>query len=188
MVTFSDPLYSQQWHLRLLGDINTVWNEYSGAGISVGVYDDGLQYNHPDLDGNYNASLHFRFGGVTYNPMPISLVRDGHGTSVAGLIAAEAGNGIGGVGVAWGATLTGVNLLSDARFYDDSGLDIRAFRYFATFDVVNNSWGYDPYFYAFLDRGNPLEYGAAVESAFAYAALNGRDGLGTVISMPMAKA
>jgi hypothetical protein len=40
MVTFSDPLVAQQWHLKLLGDINTIWNEYSGADITIGVYDD----------------------------------------------------------------------------------------------------------------------------------------------------
>jgi subtilisin family serine protease len=117
MVTFSDPLFSAQWHFGLLGDINTIWNEYSGAGVTVGVYDDGVQFTHPDLNDNYNSALHFVYLGQVYNPAPISSVNDGHGTAVAGLIAAEAGNGIGGVGVAWGATITGVNLLADPRFF-----------------------------------------------------------------------
>ena len=36
-----DPLYSQQWHLTRLGNIEKIWDEYSGAGIHVGVYDFG---------------------------------------------------------------------------------------------------------------------------------------------------
>jgi Ca2+-binding RTX toxin-like protein len=182
MVTFSDPLFSAQWHFGLLGDINTIWNEYSGAGVTVGVYDDGVQFTHPDLNDNYNSALHFVYLGQVYNPVPISSVTDGHGTAVAGLIAAEAGNGIGGVGVAWGATITGVNLLADPRFFTGSGeIELAAFRHFAAFDVVNNSWGYEPYFEGFLDRGEENSYAFLVEDAFAYAVDVGRGGLGTLI-------
>jgi subtilisin family serine protease len=190
MVTFSDPLYSAQWHFRLLGDINLIWNEYSGAGIHVAVYDDGLQYIHPDLDANYDASLHFEFGGEVYDPAPINLSpgsgSDGHGTSVAGLIAAEAGNSRGGVGVAWGAQITGINLLEDPRFYDGTAAslerELAAFRYAASFDVVNHSWGYDARdFSYFLNRADETSYGSLVTAAFGYAVENGRSSLGTLI-------
>ena len=60
----SDPLYAQQWHFvgsrrhrRPLGNIEKIWDEYSGAGIHVGVYDTGVELDHPDLVGNYDASL-----------------------------------------------------------------------------------------------------------------------------------
>ena len=181
MVTFTDPLLANQWHFKLMGDINTIWNEYSGAGITVAVYDDGLQYTHPDLDGNYDASLHFVYDGVTYDPYPINLGTDGHGTSVAGIIAGEAGNGVGGVGVAWGATLTGVNFLSDERLWLDADIEAAAILYAANFDVMSNSWGYSPYFYSFLDRGDAASYGAFAESLLAQVMETGRDGLGTII-------
>ena len=45
----NDPLYSQQWHLTRLGDIEKIWDEYSGAGVHVGVYDTGVETTHPDL-------------------------------------------------------------------------------------------------------------------------------------------
>ena len=43
----SDPLYAQQWHLASLGDIEKIWDEYSGAGIHVGVYDTGVESRSP---------------------------------------------------------------------------------------------------------------------------------------------
>jgi Ca2+-binding RTX toxin-like protein len=185
MVTFRDPLIARQSHFRLMGDINTIWNEYSGAGVSIGVYDDGVQYTHPDLDGNYDASLHFTYGGVTYDPTPITLSggfdADGHGTSVSGLIVGEAGNAIGGVGVAWGARVTGVNLLSDPRIGDDDEVALASFRHAASFDIMNNSWGFGPYFYDFLHRGDPNSQASQILGAFDYAVENGRGGLGTII-------
>ena len=105
-VVINDPLYADQWHLNLLGDIETIWAEYTGAGVAVGVYDTGIQSAHPDLDDNYDSSLLYP-GYDGENPSS----NDGHGTSVAGIIAAE-NNNVGGVGVAWGASVTSVNFLS----------------------------------------------------------------------------
>jgi subtilisin-like proprotein convertase family protein len=182
MPTINDPLFARQWHFNLMGDIRTIWNEYSGAGVTVGVYDDGVQYSHPDLDGNYDTSLHFG----TYEPGPINFIpaedADGHGTSVAGLIAAEAGNGIGGVGVAWGASLTGVNLLSEGSpLRHDDALALASYHHAANFDIMSNSWGYRPFFGDFLNRNDPGSIGAQTVAAFSDAVNTGRGGLGTVI-------
>jgi subtilisin family serine protease len=57
-VTPNDPLYASQWHLAMLGDIETIWNEFTGLGVTVGVYDEGVDYLHEDLASNYDASLH----------------------------------------------------------------------------------------------------------------------------------
>lgn len=189
MASFSDPFVSRQWHFKLLGNINAIWDEYSGAGVSVGVYDGGFQTVHPDLDGRYDPSLHFVYNGVTYNPGVLYPTPgeddDGHGTSVAGIIASEAGNGIGGVGVAWGATLTGVNILTHPSFRDGSAFSDELFlasvRHAANFDIMSNSWGYDAYFAAFLSRADAGAWGSIVEDAFGYVVENGRDGLGTLV-------
>src|SRR5687768_14505919 len=119
----SDSLFGKSWHLKNTGqtggkvgiDINVTaaWDDYTGEGIKVGVYDDGIDYNHADLDGNYDASLHVvSAAGKVYDALPNALGVDGdtHGTSVAGLIAAE-NNGTGAVGVAFDATLTGIPIL-----------------------------------------------------------------------------
>ncbi len=185
MATFRDPLFASQWHFRLLGDIAKIWDEYSGAEVTVGVYDDGVQFDHPDLDDNYDATLHFSDSGGPYDPYPINRFpggdADAHGTSVSGLIAGAAGNGIGGVGVAWGAMLTGVNLLEDPRIRDDFGVELAAFRHAASFDIMSNSWGYGAFFGEFLNRNDPGSIGAQTVAAFGHAVDTGRDGLGTII-------
>ena len=111
----TDPLYADQWHFSLIGNIEKVWEDYDGTGVTVVVYDEGVEYTHEDLSANYDASMHFTYEGVIYDPMPLD-DNSGHGTSCAGLIGATANNGVGGTGVAYGVTLTGVNYLDDIQF------------------------------------------------------------------------
>lgn len=165
--TPTDNLYANQWYLTRIGDIETIWDEYNGAGVHVGVYDDGIEYTHPDLDDNYDPSLHVVIKGNVIDPMPV----DGpHGTSVAGIIAAEL-NGTGTVGVAWGAGLTGVNIFSGAAS-TFAGFQA-ALQQLGQFDVTNNSWGYDQRFAP--DSSIAFEAGL-----FEASLVNGRDGLGTI--------
>lgn len=182
MVTITDPLFASQWHFGLMGNIQRIWDEYTGVGVHVGVFDDGVQYNHPDLAANYDASKHFSYNNVTYNPSPITRTGadpDAHGTSVAGLIAA-ARNGVGGVGVAYGAKITGVNMLSDPALQTDAMAD-RVLRHGATFDVMSNSWGYTPYFETYQNAGLAGSTSATTIAAYDYNTRVGRHGLGTVI-------
>ncbi len=71
----------------------TLWGYGRGAGIKVGVIDTGIDYNHPDLKGVYKGGKDFINGDD--DPMD----DHGHGTHVAGTIAAE-DNQLGVVGVA----------------------------------------------------------------------------------------
>lgn len=176
----SDPLYASQWHFDLIGDIEEIWDDYSGDGVHVLVMDDGVDYDHQDLDDNYDSSLEFYYGGSTYDPFPISN-SDGHGTSVAGLIAAE-NNGIGAIGVAWGASITGFNYLSDLQNHSFS-LVIQAFEDWEDFDVVNNSWGLSGSVIDFDTNYDPLTPGYSTSlyyDALSNSIENGRDGRGTI--------
>ena len=70
----SDPYLPHQWHLidRDFGlDLNVrqAWRDYSGSGVSVGVFDDGVEHNHPDLDGNYDQPLTC-YRGERHDPSP----------------------------------------------------------------------------------------------------------------------
>src|SRR5262245_19633618 len=111
----SDDLFDAQWHFDYLGDIQKIWEEYTGVDVHVGIYDDGLQTDHPDLDDNYDASREvtvFLFGEEHLDPrLPTEFYGYPHGTSVAGLIAAER-NGVGTVGVAYGSSITGIPIFS----------------------------------------------------------------------------
>lgn len=173
-VSNNDPLLSSQWHIRaLLGpDPNKIWEDYTGKGVKVGVYDDGLDKNHADLRANYDASKELTYGGLKADPSTGSGV---HGTSVAGIIAASANNGVGGVGIAHGATVTGVNIFSGAA-YNNYIASIRAM---SSFDVTNSSWGWTS---KYADNSAVVNsFGDQFIKALAYAADAGRGGKGTVI-------
>jgi len=179
----TDPLYASQWHFALIGDIETIWEEYDGSGVSVGVYDDGVDYNHPDLDGNYDPSKRVVDGnGTPIDGFPVRFVPngDGHGTSVAGLIAAEANNGIGGVGVAHGASISAVNIFGTSVYGFVNG-DLDAFLDVAgqgvMFDISSNSWGATPLYSQSLHEGFAAELDLVYEEMSAF----GRGGLGTII-------
>ncbi|QLE58896.1 S8 family serine peptidase [Nostoc sp. TCL26-01] len=178
----SDPLFKDQWYLYNYNqstgvrglDLNVVnvWDDYTGRGVVVGVFEgDGVEYNHPDLAANYNTSIDY--DGVTGldNPYPLP-GEEGHATSVAGIIGSAAGNGIGGVGVAYGSTL------ASFRFsFSDQASENRALNRLKNVDVANNSWGSLSVFgINFLNS----DY-AQVAQAIKDAAQFGRKNLGTAI-------
>lgn len=178
----NDPYFSKQWHLRNTGQsggkagmdakVTTVWDNYKGGGITVAVIDDGVEYTHPDLTGNYNTTSDWDYVGGDSSPLP-DPEEDYHGTAVAGVIAATQGNSIGVSGAAPSATLTGYRLLGSNQ------TDVTESQAFAkdnsTVQVKNNSWG--PYDYA-----DELGYiGSLPRTALQNAALNGRGNLGTIL-------
>jgi subtilisin-like proprotein convertase family protein len=189
-MTPTDPLYGSQWHLSLLDNttellIERIWNEYTGNGIHVGVYDDGIELSHTDLNDNYDPSRHIVIGGTTLSGN-VTNAASNHGTSVAGLIAAE-NNGSDTVGVAYGASLTGINIFdATSPIYLNSELLPVQNNFYAAlalgvnFDVVNHSWGSYPSFEFSQNLYNPQSFAGRVSSAYEICAVNGRGGLGTI--------
>ena len=104
----------------------------TGAGVRVAVVDTGLEICHPDLARNVEAGKSWNFlapdqlpGSQRHDPFLTYTLGD-HGTSVAGITAAVADNGIGGRGVAPDAELRGYNFLVAQRnpysYFDSLGL------------------------------------------------------------------
>ena len=71
----------------------------------VGIIDTGIRDTHEDLSGLVIASQNFATG----YPSDFVVDRIGHGTHVAGIVAARANNGLGGAGVAYGADIKLIN-------------------------------------------------------------------------------
>ena len=156
----TDPLVPFQWHLINTGqqvgnpdyqpiygvpgeDINVApaWAKgYTGRGVTVAVVDSGTQLLHPDLVGNVNFDL--AFDAISQNGSGDPAFQNptnAHGTAVAGLIASVANNGIGGAGVAHGATLVPIRII-DAGQTEQGFID--TFRHaIQDIDITNNSWG-----------------------------------------------
>ncbi|WP_108329683.1 S8 family serine peptidase [Limnohabitans sp. 2KL-1] len=175
----TDVLYSSQWHFSQIGQlgfraglstqgIERVWRDTTGVGVAVGIWDDGVQVSHWDLNANFDATKRVTVSGQLNTGLPMT-TEDGHGTAVAGLIAA-AHNGQGGVGVAFDARVTPVRIFGGADDINNAWS-----RYLTTldslgqFDVTNHSYGGFPSFYAYEDV-----------SKFAAASVSGRAGLGTI--------
>ena len=113
--TGSDPLLDQQWGLTAIG-APSVWSVTRGAGVTVAVIDSGSG-PHPDLDANLDAGRTM-FGSIdSVGVMDID--NAGHGSHVAGIIAAVADNAIGGSGVAPQSRILPIRVL-DAQGSGDS--------------------------------------------------------------------
>lgn len=79
----------------------------TGKGIKIGILDTGIDYTHPDLSKNYKGGYNFIDNNTDARDY------NGHGTHVAGIIAAE-DNDIGVVGVAPDAHIYSVRVLDYA--------------------------------------------------------------------------
>jgi len=90
---------------RIDADLVHPYNK--GAGVKVAIIDTGIDYTHPDLDGNFNSELlGYDYVNSDNDPMDDA----GHGTHCAGIVAAE-DNDAGVVGVAPEANLYAVKVL-----------------------------------------------------------------------------
>jgi subtilisin family serine protease/PKD repeat protein len=156
--------YDDLWGVKKIG-APAAWDTTAGAGVIVAVVDTGIDYTHPDIainvwtntaeipgngiddDGNgYVDDVHgWDFIGSSYaTPVSDNDAKDGHGhgTHVAGTIAAAGNNDVGVIGVAWQAKVMPVKGLDNYGYGLNSTL-ASAIRYAADngADVINNSWG-----------------------------------------------
>ena len=193
----NDPYFDLQWHLLNVGqianigfqepdtlygvpgeDINVVpaWAAgYTGAGVKVAVVDTGVELDHPDLADN--ISLQYAFDAIRNQPGGSPFGSEfgvGHGTSVAGIIAAVGNNGVGGTGIAYDATIIPIRFLGAGATNETLVNAITANG--APADIYNHSWGPN---FAFYGRSVNAEDPTSM-LALSNSARLGRDGLGAI--------
>jgi subtilisin-like proprotein convertase family protein len=189
----TDFANGNQWYLTNASNqainlnLTVIWDEYRGAGITIGVIDDGVEYTHADLVANSNPALGDNFvqadsGGLQDGRALTS--GDYHGTLVAGVIAAD-DNGQNVVGVAPDATLAGLRIGFGVSGHTSQILE--AFIAAKEFDIVNNSWGFGGYFYDNLNDTNSFGLSSinpfvAINDALITAVDEGRGDLGTIFT------
>lgn len=142
----NDPMLSEQWALSTPTATGApeAWTQSRGDGVVVAILDSGVQFDHPDLAANlwtnpgevagngvdddrngYTDDVH---GANIISPAASATDDEGHGTHVAGIVAAPAGNATGGAGIAPGARIMSVKVL-DANRVGDSSLLAKGIRY-----------------------------------------------------------
>jgi len=90
----NDPHYWRQWNMPKIS-AEPAWDINRGdAGVIVAVVDTGVDLDHPDLAGNVVSGYNF------INPGGPPQDDHGHGTHVAGIVAAVTDNGVGVAGAA----------------------------------------------------------------------------------------
>lgn len=151
-----DDLFGDQWHLSnnaqyagavVDADIDAVeaWDITQGnANITIAVLDDGVQIDHPDLADKIVSP--YDVFSFPYDENPTPFPWDGHGTAVAGIIAARTNNITGIAGVCPLCSIMPIRIFADS---DNDGIlegnyfDIAAAIDYAWqngADILSNSW------------------------------------------------
>lgn len=155
--TPTDPRFSEQWALTNTGQnggqygsdigVTTAWRKTTGLRATiVAIIDSGVDFTHPDLMNNEWTNRTPTDGDVHgWDYVTDSgEVKDeqGHGTAIAGIIAAEGNNATGVSGVMWRADLMSLRVL-DNTGTGDIGNAVEAIDYAVEHgaQIINLSWG-----------------------------------------------
>jgi lantibiotic leader peptide-processing serine protease len=152
-----DPLDTLAWGLAMVKSDQARTVNAGDSRVLVGILDSGIDASHPDLAGQVETSLSRNFttdipaiDGPCEDPScvdPATEDDSGHGTHVAGTVAAAA-NGLGVSGVAPGVRLVSIRGGQDSG-YLFLGPVTDALTYGASIgvDVINMSFYVDPWLY-----------------------------------------
>ncbi len=154
-------------HIRI--NLLEAWTRSTGAGIRIGIVDDGVALDHPDLAAD--TALDRDWNDATPDDAS-PVIPATHGTACAGLATAKRNNRFAIAGVAPDAIPVGLRLTA-AAVTDAQEAEAMAWRN-DVIHIKSNSWG-PPDYPRSLDGPGPLTL-AAIEDAVT----SGRGGKGTV--------
>ena len=152
----NDPRFGEQWSLSNSGqsgqfgadiEASGAWQTTTGArSVVIAIVDSGIDFTHPDLRDNQWVNNN----PVNGDPHGYDFVADsgaiideqGHGTAVAGIVAASGNNEVGITGVMWHSSLMSLRVL-DSTGSGDMAAAIEAIDYAVGngAHVINLSWG-----------------------------------------------
>jgi hypothetical protein len=112
----NDPERPKQTYLEQIRAVQA-WKIVNGASaVTIALVDTGVDLNHPDLKGNLVPGTNLIHPG--HSPQD----DNGHGTNVAGVLAAVGNNGIGTTGTLWKARIMPIKALDETGNGDENQL------------------------------------------------------------------
>lgn len=194
----NDPRFERQWNLQNDGtslqgngtpgaDINVVdaWNITTGSpDVKIAILDSGVDTLHPELEGKLLPGFDAFGEGTNGYPTP-NFDEDGHGTSCAGIAAANTNNNLGIAGVCPDCSVIPVrifryqNLGGSVLPWSETQVFIDGISWqwqVANADVSSNSWAVPDDLLALFPGADTL-VNAVIDAALD----QGRNGLGTVM-------
>lgn len=197
----TDPEFAKQYGLQNTGqtggvagaDVDAVnaWDLQTGNNVVIAVIDTGVEYTHPELENNIwtnsaeipangidddaNGFIDDVYGWDFSNDDNDPLDDMGHGTHVAGIIAANTNNGAGIAGINWRAKIMSLKFI-DAAGIGTTSNAIKALNYAVLMGakISNNSWGGGAYTQGLYDT-----LAAANAAGHLFVAASGNNGLNT---------
>jgi len=181
-----EPFGPCQWDMAIINADDDTHDIATGKGVTVGVIDSGIDFNHPDIAPNVdvNRSCSFIFDDTpTADPAEVAngdcdnkgAVQDlnGHGSHVATTIAAPI-NDFGIAGVAPEATIVGLKACTEVGYcFADSVAAALRYAGDNDIDIVNLSLFADPYLYYCKSEAEQRAILKELEAAARYAQQRG---------------
>jgi thermitase len=131
--TPNDPYYSSQWYLPHIG-MPTAWSEFTGTAlVRVGLIDSGVNKALTDLAGVLISDSEWDYISGDSNADDTN----GHGTLIAGIIAATANNSLGVAGISSRARI--LPFRQDGFVNDINDAMVRAYN--SGCKIINASYG-----------------------------------------------
>ena len=167
--TDTDPLSGLQWDMVQIRTPEAHAITGGSPEVVVATVDTGLDFTHPDLAPNYDASRSTNCTSGAPTALLAGNDPNGHGTHTAGTIAA-ASNGVGIVGVAPNVKIAGVKAGNDDGYFFAEAV-ICAYVWVAEhdIDVTNNSYFADPWLFNCRNDADQRALWEAERRAFRYA-------------------
>lgn len=190
----NDPRFNRQWHLKNEGssvqgngtigadmDVEAAWAVTTGStDINIVIVDSGIDTLHPELAGKLLPGYDAMEDSTNGYPTP-NYDSDGHGTSCAGIAAANTNNDLGVAGVCQDCKVIPIrvfnyeDILGEIQPWSETAFFLNAMGWQNTndVDVSSNSWGVPDQLLAFFPGSDTL-----INAVIDEVVENGRSGLG----------